>query len=96
MICGNHGIFLQTSKNHRNGSGCPRCMHSKGERAIEVILDEKCIYYETQKKFEGLIDKNSLRCDFYIPKLHLVIEYNGEQHYKSISFFWRKEKSQRK
>ncbi|MBL6666334.1 MAG: hypothetical protein ISP66_04975 [Flavobacteriaceae bacterium] len=87
MICENHGVFLQTPKIHRYGSGCPKCNHSKGERAIEITLDEKHIFYETQKKFDGLKDKSSLRCDFYIPKLNLVIEYNGKQHYEEISFF---------
>jgi len=32
-------------------------------------------------------DKRKLRCDFFLPKLNLIIEYNGKQHYDSVDFF---------
>ena len=32
-------------------------------------------------------DKRKLSYDFYIPSKNLLIEYNGEQHYKSIKHF---------
>jgi len=31
--------------------------------------------------------KGKLRCDFYLPEKNVVIEYNGEQHYKPNEFY---------
>ncbi|MFT7335542.1 MAG: hypothetical protein ACI9M1_001456 [Porticoccaceae bacterium] len=33
------------------------------------------------------MDKNKLRCDFYLPEYNTVIEYNGLQPYEPISVF---------
>lgn len=41
--------------------------------------------------FQYLKDKNSLSYDFYIPDKNVLIEYNGIQHYKNISFFYKTE-----
>ena len=48
------------------------------------FLNKKSISYERQKKFKDL---NKLSYDFYIPEYRLLIEYQGEQHYKPIEIF---------
>ena len=53
---------------------------------IEKMLDQLCLYYEKEKTFENLIDQRHLRYDYYIPKLNLCIEYDGEQHFREIKF----------
>lgn len=63
-----------------NGEGCPLCKQSKGEKAISKILDELCIEYTKQKKFDDLKDKRKLSYDFYIPGHNLLIEYQGAYH----------------
>ncbi len=85
--CPKHGFFLQSPRNHYRGSGCHKCISSRGETLVRLILEEHNILYEEQKKFENLMDKNKLRCDFYLPEYNTVIEYNGLQHYEPISFF---------
>jgi hypothetical protein len=85
--CPKHGLFYQTPRNHYRGSGCPKCISSRGETLVRLILEEHNILYEEQKKFENLMDKNKLRCDFYLPEYNTVIEYNGLQHYEPISVF---------
>ena len=54
---------------------------SNGEEIINNYLVENNITFEIQKRFEGLVDKNYLTYDFYIPSKNLLIEFNGEQHY---------------
>ena len=45
------------------------------------------IYYKYQHRFADL---KRYPYDFYIPDFNLIIEYNGEQHYKEYPFFHRK------
>ena len=86
--CNNCGlIFEQKPNDHLNGSGCPNCAISKAENKIKNILKENNVFFEEQKTFPDLKDKRKLSYDFYIPSKNLLIEYNGEQHYKSIKHF---------
>jgi len=41
IICKEHGIFEQVPYSHINGSGCPSCNESKGEKEIKIFLDKK-------------------------------------------------------
>jgi hypothetical protein len=86
IICKKHGEFLQAPNNHLNSKqGCPKCFQSKGENKISLWLDNNKIKYIHQKKFDGCTNPETnykLRYDFYIPSKNLVIEYDGEQHYK--------------
>ena len=89
IICKYHGSFFKNPNNHINGDkeGCPRCASSYGESKIYSILKGNDINFINQKKFEDCLYKNHLRFDFYLPEYNMCIEYNGEQHYKSIDFF---------
>lgn len=71
-----------TPTNLLTGYGCPNCCSSKGEAAIRSFLQQNKIEFEEQKWFEECRDKLPLRFDFYIPNINLLIEYQGEQHYK--------------
>lgn len=68
---------------------CPRCHSSKGEKKIEKILKQNHFNYEIQKRFNDL---RGLSYDFYLKELNLLIEFQGEQHYKPIEHFGGKEK----
>lgn len=90
-ICGN--VYKVTPKNFLRGCcRCPRCFEtvSKGEREISFWLDKKMIEYETEYYFEDLYYKSCkhpLRFDFGVfkeNKLHSLIEFDGEQHFRSI------------
>lgn len=85
--CIKHGLFNQTPRNHLRGSGCPFCNSSKGEEIIRIVLAELGVRFNEQQIFEGLKDKRSLKCDFYLPDFNLVLEYNGIQHYKSMQLW---------
>ncbi|MCK9445844.1 hypothetical protein M0Q50_03010 [bacterium] len=87
IICPEHGVFEQRSSSHINGSGCPMCNDSKGEKEISLLLDSMNIKYERQKKFDDCIDNKKLPFDFYLPDYNVCIEYDGMQHFKSIIYF---------
>jgi hypothetical protein len=83
----NHGYFLVSPNNFLRGKGCPKCSSSQGERYIREWLIDRGIFFEEQKKFNGCRHKGQLSYDFYIPSLNLLIEFNGEQHFKPIKWF---------
>ncbi len=87
IICPKHGEFVQIPRVHYRGSGCPKCISSRGENAIRLILQELNIEFEEQKTFDDLLHKNKLKCDFFLPLYNTVIEYNGLQHYEPVSVF---------
>ncbi len=91
IICPIHGIFEQKTNSHLNGSGCPYCKESKGEKKIRCYLNEHNINFISQKKFKECVDKNKLSFDFYLPIYNLCIEYDGEQHFK-LNYFSKNKK----
>lgn len=82
--CGN--FYYTRPSSIRAGHGCPKCKQSKGEKRISVFLRDKKEIYECQKTF-AWTNPNRYRYDFFIPRLNLIIEYNGSQHYIYSPFF---------
>lgn len=76
----------------KNGTRCPICNESSGERYIRLFLEKLGIKYEVQKRFDDCRYKRTLPFDFYIPKLGIAIEYDGIQHFKWGNFYNTKEK----
>lgn len=62
---------------------------SKGEKKILEWLRSNEIKHFTQYTFDGLVGVKggSLSYDFYLPKNNLLIEFQGEQHYKPCQIF---------
>lgn len=79
--------FLIKPKEHINKKqGCPLCSSelniSKGENFIKTWLEENNITFIKEKKFPTCKNILPLRFDFYIPVHNLLIEFDGEQHFK--------------
>lgn len=74
----------------RGQQRCKKCASSmsKGEERTCIYLESKNIDYETQYIFDNLLGVNDglLRFDFYLPNYDLLIEYDGEQHYRPVNF----------
>ena len=85
--CPIHGDFNQIPLSHLQGSGCPNCNESKGEKEISKFLDKYDILYYRQHKFNDCKNIFSLPFDFYIPSVRICIEFDGKQHYEPMSFF---------
>lgn len=86
IICSKHGVFKQRPDNHIQGFTCPKCKMSKGESRVNSFLAENGFEFEYNKFFEDCKDKRYLTFDFYLQKLNLIIEYDGEQHFKKKSW----------
>lgn len=69
----------------QQGYRCPHCAsennESEGSSRIKSILEEYNISYDIEKTFEGLKYKELLRFDYIIN--NIILEYDGEQHFKS-------------
>ena len=90
--CIEHDYWYETTPDTflRKSGGCPICNMSHGEMKILLWLKEHGIKFER----EPIIQHNNPNCkreylkpDFWLPDYNLYIEYNGEQHYKEISYF---------
>lgn len=88
--CTKHGYFRTTPNSLLRGSGCPICSESKGEKTVRNWFEKHNINYKRQHRFAEL---GQYSYDFYIPDFNLLIEYNGEQHYKKCPYFHRKPNS---
>jgi DNA-binding ferritin-like protein (Dps family) len=86
ILCKEHGEFYQTPETHLWGQGCPRCRESHGERKIHLYFTKMKIPYLSQYKPEGCVSKRQLSFDFYLPQKNMVIEFQGEQHFRPIGF----------
>lgn len=74
IICPQHGEFNQTPTGHLSGAGCSKCTNKSEGRIAELLVKKNIVYREfiiEMKKY-----------DFYLPELNIIIERDGEQHYK--------------
>ena len=87
LDCGR--TYEVTPTSFLSGSRCPQCRESKGERRIRVFLESLYIKYTYDKSIcKNLISSKgmALRYDFHLPGYNLLIEYDGEQHYRPVNF----------
>ena len=87
IICSIHGSFFQEPGNHIQGQNCTYCKNSKGQDKIKNILSKKNIDFESEKKFDDCYNQRKLPFDFYLPDKNIIIEYDGEQHFRPIEIF---------
>jgi len=59
---------------------------SKYEEKIASILTHAGYKYEREKVFTGLRN-GKLRFDFYLPSIKVLLEVDGEQHFKQVKQF---------
>jgi Zn finger protein HypA/HybF involved in hydrogenase expression len=89
IVCRKHGSFWQQPNLHLHGeTGCPKCKSSKAERKIIKWLDDHHIPYVHQKTFPDLLNSTGnkragrLKFDFFLTSKNILIEFDGEQHFK--------------
>jgi len=86
IICKKHGEFEQSPKTHVHmATGCSRCIN-KAEGKLADYLSE---LYIVHRRF--WIGRKEY--DFFLPDLNLIIERDGEQHYKENNLFSRGDKN---
>lgn len=69
--------------------GLTSTRNSQGECLIEKYLINNNMKYEIHKTFPWLINSTGTKLfvDFYLVDYNVVIEYDGEQHYKFVPYF---------
>lgn len=74
---------ISNVKNHR--LYCPKCSDGKSfpEKVMYNVLKQLNINFEWEKAFKWSENK---RYDFYLLDYKMIIEVNGEQHYKNCGF----------
>lgn len=87
ITCPIHGDFEQIAWNHLVGNGCPHCKSSKLEESVRDALEKNNIDFIPQGTWDWLVYKDHQYVDFYLPRLNVVIECQGEQHFKAVNFF---------
>lgn len=70
-----------------NTISCGCYSKSKSEKIISEYLSDLGIIHISQYKFSGCKNIRPLPFDFYLPEYDILIEYQGEQHYKSVDYF---------
>lgn len=80
--------FYQSANDHAVSGGCEDCKYkSIGEELIMSILSEKNIeYIHNWGKHDCKLGKGKAKFDFYLPHENLIIEYDGEQHFKPVQY----------
>ena len=81
QCCEGH-IYERRYDKYRQGQRCPICNSSGGEQILYNILKKLNIEFEREKRFKDCKDVNTLPFDTYIESLNLIIEFDGEQHFK--------------
>lgn len=84
--CENGHDFEMRPMNLISGEGCPHCRETKGERKIRAYLTLNNISFIPQHYFEGCNAERKLWFDFYLPNFNICIEYDGEQHFRPVTF----------
>lgn len=76
--------IFQERSSHR----CPTCTLKTSllELKTEEWFNENKIVFIKQKTFKDCKNINLLRFDYFIPDINLLIEVDGEQHFKPVCF----------
>lgn len=83
-----HGIFEMSAQAHLEGKGCPACSQSKGERFVDEWLRESGYKFEREFSIPSAAGaRGRLRFDFLISEHKVLIEFDGEQHFRPVTFF---------
>ncbi|MDO3427238.1 hypothetical protein QWT87_20360 [Chryseobacterium sp. APV1] len=89
LICKNCGCSEWEREKYVSSVKCKVCYPNDtiGESRVIEYLNFLKLTFKKQKKFPGMKNEKELKCDFFIPKLNLIIEFDGHQHYYPIDFF---------
>lgn len=85
--CGNttYASYSDLSRYRKTSCGCSN--YSNMENFIANLLSENKINYIPQARFTECRNIYPLPFDFYLYDYNIAIEYDGEQHFRSIEYF---------
>ena len=86
--CPIHKDFPQTPDAHLAGKGCNKCKNKHEGKLAEYLNSMHVVHREYK------IDNR--RYDFYLPEYNMLVERDGEQHYRETTLFTTSLSEQRK
>lgn len=86
--CGKEFYATYREIRDRNVRSCSECRGYKStlEMYVEEVLGRNNIDYISQYKYDDCKNINKLPFDYYLPKYNLLIEIDGQQHFKPHRF----------
>ena len=88
-VCGRTFVTTWEIVSYYGKTRCDLCSSqtSSGERAIMKWLEDHGLTYEREKLFDGCGGRyRRYRFDFYLPDQNTCIEFDGQQHFKTVNF----------
>ncbi len=85
IICKKHTSFFQTPSVHLLGSGCSLCMNKSESKVFDELIKKYNIH--KQFKADWCINETTnkyLRFDFVIEEYKIIIEIDGDQHFRQV------------
>jgi hypothetical protein len=82
-------LVSPNSRIKKNGAhGCPFCSR-KSEQIISDILKDSGFIFSRNEPIINIIpsSRRVLKMDFYLPILNIILEYDGDQHYRPVDFY---------
>lgn len=98
VFCKKHNTWFDVNpKLHIKGKKCPFDVESSGEKLVRVYLESKNVKFLQYYRLEKCVSEINGKCyklpfDFYLPDLNILIEYDGEQHFRPVTI-WGGEES---
>ncbi len=86
IICKQHGEFDQKPNGHLRGNGCPRCMNKTEGIMYNYLINnyDNIIYQYNVDWCKNNQTAKYLPFDFCIEDKKIIIELDGDQHFKQI------------
>ena len=91
--CGNEINVPTSSLTTHHTSSCG-CLVSYYNMYIKQFLETNNI--EHKSEYTIVIDDRQYRFDFYLPKYNLLIEYDGQQHFKPVRYYGKNEEENKR
>jgi hypothetical protein len=87
--CIKHNKFFYASASDQEMSGgCINCKFKsiKEELIASILYEKKIRFFHNWKSHSCTLTKDKAKFDFFIPRFNLIIEHDGEQHFKATQF----------
>lgn len=85
ILCPEHSSFFQSPSNHIAGKGCSKCFIKTEGRIARYLMKRNIVWRQ--------FNIGNKYFDFLLPDQNLIIERDGEQHYRDVDLFARGDKN---
>ncbi len=88
LICKKEGhIHFITPNEHYKNNGCMYCKNSTEKKVYNHLYKKFKSSIIHQKRFKNILEIKNNPFDLYFPDYNLIIEIDGDQHFKTVDYF---------